>query len=69
VVDCTALREDLFYRLNVFRIRIPPLRDRPEDIPLLAEHFLARQLRRGGAPLHISERTLHRFAKALTPED
>ena len=33
-------REDFFYRINVIRIEIPPLRDRPEDVPVLADHFL-----------------------------
>jgi DNA-binding NtrC family response regulator len=43
-------REDLFYRLNVVRIEMPPLRDRREDIPLLARHFLEETVAKNGLP-------------------
>ena len=44
-------RKDLFYRLNVVTLRVPPLRDRKEDIPILARHFLVRFAREFGKPL------------------
>ena len=44
-------QEDLFYRLDVIRIELPPLRDRPQDIPLLAAHFVEKHAHRIGKPI------------------
>ena len=43
-------REDLFYRLHVISIELPPLRDRREDIPLLVQHFLEKYAEENGRP-------------------
>jgi transcriptional regulator with GAF, ATPase, and Fis domain len=58
VADGT-LRQDLFYRLNVFPIQVPPLRHRTEDIPVLVEHFIGRYARKAGKAFRcVSKQTL-----------
>ncbi|MEM8607209.1 MAG: sigma-54 dependent transcriptional regulator [Myxococcota bacterium] len=53
-VEAGTFREDLFYRLNVIRIAVPPLRDRPEDIPVLAEYLLRKHAALQGRRLELS---------------
>ena len=55
-------RQDLFFRINVITLRVPPLRERREDIPDLASHILARlAVREGGAPRRLSTAALERL--------
>ena len=62
-----ALREDLWYRLNVFPLELPPLRERPEDLPLLVKHFLKDIGQREGASKHASAAALERLAQYRWP--
>jgi two-component system, NtrC family, response regulator AtoC len=61
------LREDLFYRLNVFPIQLPPLRERREDVPLLVTHFLQEIGEREGSFKRASAAALERLAQYRWP--
>ena len=58
-----TFRRDLFYRLNVVHIDVPPLRDRPEDVPVLAGHFWQRSIARIGGRATLSPATLAALAR------
>jgi DNA-binding NtrC family response regulator len=58
MVEHGTFRKDLFYRLNVVNLRLPSLRDRREDIPLLAAHFLDRISREHGRKFTLSDEAL-----------
>jgi transcriptional regulator with PAS, ATPase and Fis domain len=63
-----GFREDLFYRLNVMHVRVPALRERPEEIPILVEHFLALYGRKHGRDQpRVSPTTLERFCRYSWP--
>jgi DNA-binding NtrC family response regulator len=61
-------RQDLFFRLNVFRIDVPPLRQRREDIPALVSHFVRLHCRNlGRQPIAVSEEAMNRLFAYLWP--
>jgi two-component system response regulator PilR (NtrC family) len=63
-----AFREDLFYRINVIPLRLPPLRERQDDIPLLADHFATRFAEQMGKPITgISKAAMARLKQYAWP--
>ncbi len=66
-VAAGRFREDLYYRLNVVSIELPPLRERVEDLPLLVDHFLGRLRDRGFPTRSIARETLSRLARYEWP--
>jgi transcriptional regulator with PAS, ATPase and Fis domain len=64
LVGSRAFREDLFYRINVIRIDLPPLRERREDIPLLVDHFISKfNLKRGRLVEGVTDEVMDRFMR------
>ena len=61
-IEAGRFRSDLFYRLNVFPIAVPPLRERADDIPLLVDYFIDRYARKAGKTIRrVNKRTLDRL--------
>ncbi|PYS94750.1 MAG: hypothetical protein DMF50_11655 [Acidobacteria bacterium] len=68
LVDAGTFRKDLYYRLNVIRLELPPLRDRLEDVPVLADHLLADiARRRGGAAQRLAPGALESLERYEWP--
>jgi transcriptional regulator with PAS, ATPase and Fis domain len=61
MVEQGTFREDLYYRLNVINLRVPPLRERKEDIPLLAEFFLQKSAEGGTKRVSLTKRALEKL--------
>lgn len=67
MVENGSFRKDLFYRLNVVKLRLPALRDRREDIPLLAAHFLDRATRERGRKFTLNDEALRTMMRHNWP--
>src|SRR4029434_555641 len=67
-VSVRAFRQDFFYRLNIFPIRIPSLRERADDIPLLVEYFIERYAKKAGKKIqNIGKQTYNLFPRYECP--
>ncbi|MEX2532069.1 MAG: sigma-54 dependent transcriptional regulator [Gemmatimonadota bacterium] len=66
-IEQGKLREDLYYRLKVLSVKLPPLRERPGDVPLLAQHFLEEVIQREGQPREFSEAAMQALEEHLWP--
>ncbi len=67
LIDEGRFREDLYYRINVININLPPLRERKEDIPLLVEHYIKELNGKKGGKKRLSEKALNQLMEYSYP--